>query len=66
MASMQVLIQREVHISSWYHNIAKILVMEEALITRKIVNLVFVLVTFVGCAFSNLTLMLGNFDIFSM
>ena len=35
--------------------------MEEALITWKIVDLVFVLVSFVG-SFSNLTLLLGNFD----
>ena len=63
---MQVLIWREVQISSWYQNIAKILVMEEVLITWKITDSVFVLGSFVGCTFSNLALLLGNFDSFDM
>ena len=60
-ASVQVLIWRKVKISSWYQNIAKLLVMEEVLITWKIVDLVFFLVSFVG-SFSNLALLFGNFD----
>ena len=36
--------------------------MEEVLITWKIVDLVFVLVSFLGSSFSNLALLLGNFD----
>ena len=59
---VQVLIWRKVQISSWYQNIAKLLVMEEVLITWKIVDLVFVMVSFVGSSFSNLALLLGNFD----
>ena len=40
--------------------------MEEVLITWKITDSVFVLIWFIGCTFSNLDLLLGNFDSFDM
>ena len=40
--------------------------MEEVVITWKIVDLVFVLVSFGGCTFSNFAFLLDNFDSFGM